>query len=615
MACDPCIRGHRSTKCDHGDSRVLVKVRKPGRPLTACPHSQSQQCDCPKNAKGCGCSSSITVAIPRKQACGGCKTGPRTVAKTEAGLPEPTIPGVPESTAGNFKVRKTSHFFAQVPRPRPQSYDESFFEGLDPNTVNITTNGRPVSLNAVNGNGTNGHITLPDETVAPGLMQMTTQAHYTMPMNGHGMQQSPRTSVDLGAGMSLHEDSEAITSSLSNNMVGNGHNGAYFANANYMALGPVPQPILSAYPMMANQSLGGSTNGSAQTSPLKGCCSTQTPSPTMGSGNMNGHSPLAPLPPMYKSSDFSQPGFQMYPGLIPQQQTTVYAPQINTCGSSTNPFQAAQWQNNMLNLYNQQLSMSQPQFMHTNGAYGTSNIALDTSCLCGDACQCLGCAVHPYNEAMQAHVRAIYSQMDAKKSEPASPANVQSPDTFWTLPNQASENFSMSALTQSRLVPAVQGQKSCCDSKKAPEAVIEGVTEVKTESQSPSPPAFATPTLSINNSPMIQSGSDGDLQQELQQLDGNDYMFFDYDVGDGCSGEQAGCACGPDCECIGCIIHGNDSSVSSGEGIPTPVLQAHGGSNRSSSGEGIPTPILQAHGDSNRSSTSEEKSRNGGCCG
>ncbi|KAG0640420.1 hypothetical protein HOY80DRAFT_884817 [Tuber brumale] len=34
------MRGHRSSKCNHTD-RILVKVRKPGRPLSSCPHTLS----------------------------------------------------------------------------------------------------------------------------------------------------------------------------------------------------------------------------------------------------------------------------------------------------------------------------------------------------------------------------------------------------------------------------------------------------------------------------------------------------------------------------------------------------------------------------------------------
>ncbi|KAJ5938023.1 hypothetical protein N7454_004365 [Penicillium verhagenii] len=36
-ACESCVRGHRSSKCEHWD-RIMVKIHKAGRPLTKCPH-------------------------------------------------------------------------------------------------------------------------------------------------------------------------------------------------------------------------------------------------------------------------------------------------------------------------------------------------------------------------------------------------------------------------------------------------------------------------------------------------------------------------------------------------------------------------------------------------
>lgn len=45
---EPCLRGHRSTSCQHTD-RVLVEVRKPGRPMQTCGHNLSS-CFCGKLA-------------------------------------------------------------------------------------------------------------------------------------------------------------------------------------------------------------------------------------------------------------------------------------------------------------------------------------------------------------------------------------------------------------------------------------------------------------------------------------------------------------------------------------------------------------------------------------
>lgn len=46
---EPCIRGHRATSCAHTD-RILIEVRKPGRPLESCGHSFNS-CQCGKVAE------------------------------------------------------------------------------------------------------------------------------------------------------------------------------------------------------------------------------------------------------------------------------------------------------------------------------------------------------------------------------------------------------------------------------------------------------------------------------------------------------------------------------------------------------------------------------------
>ncbi|KAG4444483.1 hypothetical protein IFR05_000074 [Cadophora sp. M221] len=48
-SCEPCIRGHRATSCAHTD-RVLIEVRKPGRPLESCGHNLST-CNCGRVAE------------------------------------------------------------------------------------------------------------------------------------------------------------------------------------------------------------------------------------------------------------------------------------------------------------------------------------------------------------------------------------------------------------------------------------------------------------------------------------------------------------------------------------------------------------------------------------
>ncbi|KAL2869286.1 putative copper-activated transcription factor GRISEA [Aspergillus lucknowensis] len=59
-SCEPCIRGHRSSKCAHFD-RLMVSVGKAGRPLSKCPHVEGN-CNCKKLC-------AFMVAIPKGTGC------------------------------------------------------------------------------------------------------------------------------------------------------------------------------------------------------------------------------------------------------------------------------------------------------------------------------------------------------------------------------------------------------------------------------------------------------------------------------------------------------------------------------------------------------------------
>ncbi|KAJ5618934.1 hypothetical protein N7510_002918 [Penicillium lagena] len=59
-SCEPCIRGHRSSKCQHFD-RLMMKVPKAGRPLAKCPH--------PKGTCSCQKTYAVMVRIPKGSGC------------------------------------------------------------------------------------------------------------------------------------------------------------------------------------------------------------------------------------------------------------------------------------------------------------------------------------------------------------------------------------------------------------------------------------------------------------------------------------------------------------------------------------------------------------------
>lgn len=63
-----------------------------------------------------------------------------------------------------------------------------------------------------------------------------------------------------------------------------------------------------------------------------------------------------------------------------------------------------------------------------------------------------------------------------------------------------------------------------------------------------SPPAPQTPSEAASG------------MSEEQTLSANDFFFVSYPFGDSCAGDTASCPCGDDCQCIGCVIHGNPST-------------------------------------------------------
>ncbi|KAK7622213.1 hypothetical protein IWX48DRAFT_627376 [Phyllosticta citricarpa] len=93
VACGPCIRGHRSTSCNHKD-RLLLEVRKPGRPLSSCPHLGGN-CSCERLV--------INYTIPRSSECA-CPNG-----SSAAPVAEPvvtTAAGVNGAAGGRIQKPK-----------------------------------------------------------------------------------------------------------------------------------------------------------------------------------------------------------------------------------------------------------------------------------------------------------------------------------------------------------------------------------------------------------------------------------------------------------------------------------------------------------------------------
>jgi hypothetical protein len=196
---------------------------------------------------------------------------------------------------------------------------------------------------------------------------------------------------------------------------------------------------------------------------------------------------------------------------FPQQTVFTYPPQY---GSFMQPLQPEQWRHFM--------SMS---YQPHNGAvdlrpavqmpvFGTPETAAGTThqCTCGEGCQCVGCASHPYNEATQNYVRSAWNSM---------------------MEDGHSRDGSQKAY--------INGNGEARD--------------VHAHASNGMDPAF-NPADGTISPPAPQTPSDAASVDE-QTFSANDFFFVTYPFGDSCAGETASCPCGDDCQCIGCVIHNN----------------------------------------------------------
>ncbi|XWW98694.1 hypothetical protein V2A60_006696 [Cordyceps javanica] len=521
MACEPCIRGHRSTKCNHANDRLMVPVRKPGRPLSSCPHPASRPCSC----------AAVTAAIPKKQTC---RCGPSSTSSSSSSQPAAfdAIKKEPESNGSSlptsptrstpsapFRVQKSS---SSKTAARKQSVGVAGLERMDANQLNIIqgfdpTQQAPINgTNGVNGHGPmNGHAPVNGISPYPAMGMPMASPPFGMPGMYPMMQQpmvQPYVPQVNGSANGNSESSNGHPESASGSCCGGGKQAS---------------PITSVEKDVASESKP-ETSGSCCSSKTNGTNTTaQTPTETTN-GQLNGNSM-----PMY------QPPMGMANGMYPFFATPnifTYPPQY---GSYMQPLQPKQWRQAMSNMH----LAPQVQQAYMYGAAqaavpyqqtGVPDPATWTShqCSCGDSCQCIGCAAHPYNDATQNYVRSAWNAM-SQDVQPIQNGHARTNGTH------SPPNGTHSAANGH--LPQTNGMTVTTPTS-------------KTENGAVSPTAPQTP-----------SDATSGLAEE-QALSANDFFFVSYPFPDGCDGEMASCQCGDDCQCIGCAIHNNPGPEIGNEG-------------------------------------------------
>lgn len=510
----------------------MVPVRKPGRPLSSCPHPSSRPCSC----------AAVTAAIPRKQKCRCGTSDPvETENKSEkdASSSSAATPPSPSkiATAG-FRVQKSG---AKAGPSRKQSVDITGLQRMDANQLNImppyngmnsqqlgTSSGSPTPMSSMPLYGSMNMT--PREGSFNNEAAMFPVFPYAMvpPMIPSGSLRAPGNGQNGAlANGSVKSETEAEMEAPKSCCGGNSAAKSPSDASTVPATAPTP-----------------TVNGNDAAEPAaKSCCSSAPSSSAQEKKPAVGIMPPPglPFPPNGIMMQHFQHPMAIANGMYPfyaQPNIFNYPPHY---GSYMQPLQPEQWRQLMAAMSFGQPGSSQPFIMGgpvpvqqppatPNGSAWTSH-----QCTCGDACQCVGCAAHPYNEATQNYVRSAWSSMMEETQKSHAHTNSNGPH-----PNG-----------QTNGVNGTNGETD---------------ESVRTTSNGNTTPIKSTGDGTWSPT-APQTPSDGaSAMSEEQALSASDFFFVSYPFGDTCAGETSSCLCGDDCQCIGCTIHNNLEPAPSTEG-------------------------------------------------
>lgn len=497
----------------------MVPVRKPGRPLSQCPHPRDQAC-------GCG---TVTAAIPRKQTCGcgnnavdSTSSSPQTIPESLPQTVTHSLPQLtnitpieaPSPTRTSFKIQKS-----RPQSSRKQSFDPTTFERMDMNSINILPFDHRQQV---------AQMAMPNGYVMAGYPQMygympqyanmqTQVGNYPMPppplpygsdgmishtghMNGYsngvihnGLEQVVETPTMISKPEITKKTSNGVSSCCQPKPI---------------AEIPKPTPIVTNGGSCCGPKKNGHSHSSSSSSssnnvpeepesdsePIQSSCCAPRPSqqtPKQKSVSTNGT-------PLMQSQMLLQNGMAYNAGVYqhyvqnPGPTIFTYPP---TYGSFQNPLQPDAWRESMrTSNYGQQSLLPQIGPL----PYDTPLVppTMDTihSCGCGDTCSCIGCAAHPYNDETKQYIRSAWESMKDHTNE------------TYTNGHQHTD------------ISAASGTNG----------------------------DFVTsPTA---NTPSSTHSGNG----EEQSLPAADFFFVSYPfTGEGCGGDTQSCPCGDDCQCLG----------------------------------------------------------------
>ncbi|KAF3919006.1 hypothetical protein ABW20_dc0110500 [Dactylellina cionopaga] len=509
-ACEPCMRGHRSSKCSHQD-RILIKVRKPGRPLSSCPHE----------AGSCSCEVA-SVAIP----------------KISANCPCGTPPGIgkikKEDKASKYdRSRAGSHASSSIPgtpASQPQmnmgyGFPNGFVPNMDSNDLISPMDQNNLwqtqGLNGLHGmNGMGGMGGMNNMSPFPQHMDLSSPGGPQFYPNDMppGLGQVPM--VRPPATKKSCCKPEPVNSSADGknyiDATASGFPGIQAPplpqNAQY---GDFPQDqrdrrhttetyrkraSVGAYPEVDMRQFAPGPDGRSTSVPNVALMNTG-----MMNGMPYGAQQLGPV-----SEEPSQnPAYTIYTAPRYTQKQILY---MNTVREA----HEKQQQEEAEAARRASQAGEHAQKMQRNCCPPTDNSGLGYAlphgqeCGCGPNCSCVMCMTHPYNSATIEYIRNIHQTMQT--------------------PEHSSEEHS----------PSTQGFAH---------SVAGGAD-------------FTNGSVGVFGDVALDGMSDEKSMFGLQpaQLSPSAFIQLDYPLGN-CSQQNGGCMCGEGCTCVGCLTHGGHNGV------------------------------------------------------
>ena len=496
----------------------MIAVRKPGRPLSSCPHLPGTRCGC----------SNVLAALPRQTNCGcpkpsdGSKPTKESSSSTDGGSSTDT------SSVGNVSTAGTSSSNGDTSNKATSCCANN-------------TNGQAVDDAADMQKLQESPPVSPTTRPSTRVEKKTTRksAAQKQALNSAKLERMDTNSLNVMLPMSSKNQSESISvaSHAATPLPGDGYqqagNGPFTPNGDYRA--PPVQAWRSMTDLPANaEDVAGSmtpqTPNGAQAS--SSCCSSrpsqaQVPSASSMVTSFQGIPAQPQLqqqvhvqsPPqqVWHPTNFA-PNFPMNGSILVPNQPMSYGMQHHTpyynqvaaqtyaplWGSITHPLHPAQYQQYMDNSSQTGLQGSypisqNPMDLHTNGTVPFT----DHQCSCGKDCQCLGCPSHPYNEPTQ---EFIWDAMKLQFEE---------------------------------------------ESKKGRTGSIVDVNNVMSANDQLTPLDETSPAVSNTPSDSASPRDQGDHNYPAEN-----FIFVSYPPPPGAGAAmQDTCPCGPSCECIDCVIH------------------------------------------------------------